>query len=31
MNIAAYLVAGLVLAFVLGIWLHAITVWLFVQ
>jgi hypothetical protein len=31
MNIAAYLVAGLVLALVLGIWLHAITVWLFVH
>jgi hypothetical protein len=31
MNIAAYLVAGLVLALVLGIWLHAITIWLFVH
>jgi hypothetical protein len=31
MNIAASLVAGLVLALVLGIWLYAITIWLFVH
>jgi hypothetical protein len=31
MNIVAYLVAGLVIALVLGIWSHAITVWLFVH
>jgi len=31
MNIAASLVAGLVVALVLGIWLYAITIWLFVH
>src|SRR5262249_16670972 len=31
MNIATYLVGGLVLAFVLGIWSYAITIWLFVH
>jgi len=31
MNIAASLVAGLVLALVLGIRLYAITIWLFVH
>jgi len=31
MNIAVYLIAGLVLALVLGIWSYAITIWLFVH
>jgi hypothetical protein len=31
MNIAVYLVAGLVLALVLGIWSYAITIRLFVH
>jgi len=31
MNIAASLVAGLVLPLVLGIWLYAMTIWLFVH
>jgi hypothetical protein len=31
MNVAASLVAGLVVALVLGIWLYAITIWLFVH
>jgi hypothetical protein len=31
MTIATYLVGGLVLAFVLGIWSYAITIWLFVH